>query len=342
MYAVMKETKIVFGPVPDIEYNKVIEFLGKLNVEEKKKCRVIMKQSVESSDKLSEISKFKEQPKVEISKIEKEISKTEKLNTLDTDEFLFADVNVAFNSYLNGSGSSGDYWKPKDGRNLIRILPLGGVSPVDWKTSYPFVMTGLHGNVGLSMQEKVHCPRLTYAQPCPICTFVWQLYNSKLPDDIALAKKIKAYKSVLANIIDLSDVDSGVQKFAFGKKLAAKLLSYLQDPDTKFVLHPEKGNNFILIKKIIDNYPNYDESRFEMKATSVSSILSDWKEKIHNLVTEIKAKTYEELVEVLKNTKKAMLTSDESISDIEDSSNSSNESIVEVDVDELNEKLKSF
>ena len=341
LYAVMKESKIVFGPVADTEYAKVVEFLGKLDLNEKKKCRVIMKQSVENKAPVEGVIPANiNTEKVSVPQNAKPSIKIEKAKEVESDEFVFNETNEAFNSYLDGAGGSSDYWKPKDGRNLIRILPLGGVSPVDWKTPYPFVMTGLHGSVGLSMQEKVHCPRLTYNQPCPICAFVWKLYNSKLPDDIALARKIKAYKSVIANIINLADIESGVQKYAFGKKLAAKLVSYLQDPDTKYVLHPDKGNNFILIKKTVDNYPNYDESRFEMKSSPVSTILPNWKEQIHNLVSEIKAKTYDELVLILKDTKKAMLTSDESVEPevIVDPENN----IIEIDTNELDEKLKNF
>lgn len=347
-YAVVKENRVVFGPIADTEYAQVIGFLGKLSADEKKKCRVIMKQSPEAvksvpSDVKPLASKIEPVVEKVVNKIEKPQVQSVSVNS---DEFVFADVNATFNFYLEGSTGSTEFWKPKEGRNLIRILPLGGVSPADWKTPYPFVVSGLHANVGLSMQERVYCPRLTHNKPCPICAFVWKLWNSKIPDDITLARRIKSYKTVLANIVDLSDVEAGIQKYAMGKKLAAKVISYLEDADTKFVLHPEKGNNFILIKKTVDDFPNYDESRFEMKPSSILPILPDWRDKIHNLMNSVKSKSYEEMTEILKNTKQALLSAnDESIASVEQPSVFSQDAeagITEINIEDLDEKLKNF
>ena len=357
LYAVMKEKVVVFGPVPEAEYNKVVEFLGKLGEADKLKYRVVMKVVATSvSEPVAQApgQTVKVQSTLEPKPVLTTTKKKEIPVVSTPDEFVFADSSAAFSAHLEGSGGAGEYWKAKDGRNLIRVLPLGGVSPIDWKTPYPFVSLGLHSSVGLSMQETVHCPRITHNRPCPICSYVWKLYNSKAPDDIAIAKKIKAYKRVIANIVVLSDVESGVQKFAFGKKLAEKLSSYLQDQETKLVLHPENGNNFILIKKVLDGYPNYDESRFEMKSTSITQILPNWRDQIHNLTLDLKEKTYDELVVVLRETKKAIMNAGEDfegspISDVHKvnvdvlpTTQEGFQDITEVGLDDLDNKLSNF
>ena len=277
------------------------------------------------------------------------------------DEFTFDNPSAqAFGSFLEGGGTS-EYWKPKDGKNLVRLLPLGGINPNDWKTPYPMLLSGVHPNVGLSLQETVYCPRLTHNKACPICAFVWKLWNTKNKEDEELARRIKAYKRILMNIIDLSDIEAGVQKYAFGKKLAAKIVSYLQDPDTRYVLHPDKGNNFILIKKTLDGFPNYDESRFEMKSTPLSAILPDWRKGINDLRKDIVEKSYDELVAILNDTKKALLTSAtdspvaspaaaQPVENIADAQTQANDQfgspeateVTEVSLDELDNKLNNF
>jgi hypothetical protein len=140
------------------------------------------------------------------------------------------------------------------------------------------------------------------------------LYNSGDKNDQALSKRIRSYRRVLANILDLSNLEAGVQKFAFGKKLAEKILSYKSDPeyqeDGRDFLDPEVGRNFILIKKKVDNYPNYDDSRVEVKITALSQIYPNWRAECHNLVAQVKPKTYDEMMKVLTDTKQAILTTD--------------------------------
>jgi len=325
-YAIMKDGKCVFGPVPEADYQKIVTHLNTFTPEERKTYKVVFTTAkseapavtppvttppaaVTPPAPVTPPVQEKVAPPVTPPAAQAPAVETPPATEQPADEYTFDNnATAAFSSHVEGGGSS-EYWKPKDGKNLVRLLPLGGINPNDWKTPYPMLLSGLHPNVGLSMQEMVYCPRLTHNQACPICAFVWKLYNNNNEEDKALAKKIKSYKRILMNIIDLSDLDAGVQKYAFGKKLAGKIVSYLQDPDTRYVLHPDKGNNFILIKKTIDGYPNYDESRFEMKSTPLSGILPEWRKGIHDLRKDVVEKSYDELAVVLRETKKALLES---------------------------------
>lgn len=290
-YTVVMNNEALFGPETD--YEKVKAFTDGLNPAIKSKCNVKVTNvggGVEEVEKKTE-----EKAKVEV--------KTEVKAKAST-----SDVNSVFGAYLEGGGQS-DLWKAKDGRNIIRILPIGGVLPTDWVTPYPFILSGVHPKMGLSLNETVYCARLTHNKACPICNFVWKLYNTKDDNDLKLAKTIKAYNRVIANIIDLSDVDKGVQKFAFGKTLARKIMSYIDDPEFAPLLDADRGHNFIVIKKTVDGYPNYDDSRPEVKTIALSQIYPKWKEEAHDLKKEIVEKSYDELMAILNDTKKAILSS---------------------------------
>lgn len=336
-YAIVMNGEHVFGPVSGTEYNKVLQYLNNLQPDQRKLCKV---QIIGDVDK-------KSAPKKD-NKLEQPAPIVQKSNS---DEFTIdADTVNAFGNFIEGTGQS-NYWKPKEGRQLIRFVPIGGVSPIDWKSPFPFISTGVHSNVGATLQDTVYCARQTHGKPCPICAFVAKLYNSKSEDDIIVARKIKGYKRVIANIIDLADIDKGIQKFAFGKKLAAKIQSYLQDEDTKNVLHPENGNNLILIKKTVDKFPNYDESRFEIRPSSLTKLCQNWRKDAHNLIDEIKEKSFDELNAILVETKKALLNNqstdwtvtpeDQTVND-NPTVNVGSDNITEINPDDLDKALNGL
>jgi hypothetical protein len=295
-YVVMMGAEVMFGPEAD--YAKVKAFADSLSPAIKSKCTVKTTTSSKPSATAAPATATPATAKAPASAA-KEASKP----------VAPVDGDAVFGSYLEGGGPS-DLWKPKDGKNIIRILPVGGVLPSDWSTPYPFILSGVHPKVGLSLNDMVYCARLTHKKACPLCQFIWNLYSSKDENDVKLAKRMKAYNRVIANIIDLSDVEKGVQKFAFGKTLARKIFSYMEDPEFKPLLDAEQGHNFVVIKKTVDGYPNYDDSRPEVKITPLSSIYPKWKDEVFDLRKEIAEKSYEELAEVLANTKKAIMSTD--------------------------------
>lgn len=218
------------------------------------------------------------------------------------------DSNKIFGSFISGYGGASDEWKPKDGKSIIRILPKGGVLPSDWTTPYWATVQGAHSNIGQSLQEHVLCPRLTYSKPCPLCNFVFGLYNGDESDKV-LAKTMRSYHRISANIIDISDIDAGVQVFSFGKKLAEKIMGLLDDPDYEDMLDPVNGRNFVVIKKQVGGFNNYDESRPDANPSKLSGIYPNWEKECHDLKARIKPVGYDELVKMLATTKQALLES---------------------------------
>ena len=308
-YVVVMGVETLFGP--DSDYKKVKEFMDGLSPTIKGKCSVKTVAGTPAAAAASEPEPAATPPVASEPAPAAPTAPSTKPAPTPVAPSKAGNVDAAFWGAFEGSGSSAT-WKPKDGRNVIRILPIGGVLPTDWVTPYPFVLSGVHSNVGLSLNDTVICPRLTFGDACPICQFSWRMYESKDEGEIQTGKKIKGYIRVLANIIDLADPEKGVQKFAMGKKLATKIKTYMEDPEFAPLLDAEIGHNFILIKKTVDGFPNYDDSRPEVKRSSLSTLYPAWQKEAHALVGDIKKKSFAELQAIVQNTKRALLAASSS------------------------------
>ena len=319
-YVVKLGDVTVFGPETD--YQKVLKFMSSVDKESRKQHKIFaetesvvaapaaaaprVQPTVRPVVKAAPVAAPRVQPTVRPA-VKAQPAAIVEEEVVESAEFSdFTSSAQAFSNYVTSGGAS-DLWKPKDGKQLIRILPLGGALPPDWKMPFPMLASGVHPRMGESLQDSVICPKLTYGRACPICNFVWKLWGSNNPEDKALSKQMRAYKRVLANVLVLNELDKGVQKFAFGKKLLERIMSYLSAEDTKQVLHPELGSNFILEKRQLDGYANYDTSRFENRIVPLSSLYPNWRAEIHDLKKEIVEKTHDELAAVLKETQKALL-----------------------------------
>ena len=344
-YSVVKkeDNSVVYGPVFEDKYEEIIEFMSGVPSKEKSKLKI---EIVENSAQKQEASPTKEPVSETPPSTKKQPAKKEPAKPKSDNSSQTINANDAFSSFLEGSTST-SFWKPKMGKNLIRILPIGGVLPTDWVTPYPLLLCGCHSRVGLSMQDTVHCPRITYGKACPICQFSWNMYNSNDPADKKLSSNIRGYKRIMANIIDLSEVGKGVQVYAFGQKVADKILTFLRSEveEERTVLDPKVGRNFIVELRSLDGFNNYDNSRFEMKSTSLDDIYPTWEKEVHDLKKYIEPKSYDELVKIVKQTQQAILNSSPtSWRDEGGAVGAANDDVdtVEVTEDEIDNRLKNL
>jgi hypothetical protein len=141
--------------------------------------------------------------------------------------------------------SSGDFWKPADGRNLVRFLP-----PRPGKDT-PFVRVWQHfyTKPGEQKGTSVVCPRQMKKLPCPICEFIDALRKTGVAADRDVAGKMAAKLRVFACIIDRANIEAGPQKFAFGKTVYDPLLALARDEETggDFTL-PDTGYDIVIEK----------------------------------------------------------------------------------------------
>jgi len=126
-------------------------------------------------------------------------------------------------------------WKPKDGDNLIRIMP-----PWSEDVDTFFVQGGSHFNVG--PQGKIFsCPQQAdNSAECFLCDLVERL-DAGDEADREEAKDLKVRRSWMVNVVDLKDPDAGVRVWAAGVKAFKQLLEYIEDADYGDVTDPNEG-----------------------------------------------------------------------------------------------------
>lgn len=98
------------------------------------------------------------------------------------------------------------WWRPKDGKNKIRIVPPwteeGPNANVVWRE------VAQHWNVSPDMKGPAVCPKNTpdLGDECPICDLIEYLKTQKDdPEALELVNKMRAKKTYFFNVVDLSD-----------------------------------------------------------------------------------------------------------------------------------------
>lgn len=213
----------------------------------------------------------------------------------------------------NRSGNA-DFWIPKEGRNVIRILPA-----MDGQEFYSEAK--VRYNVG-PKKKMVTVPLDSSPKNCPIHKFVDDLYKTKDKDDEKLAKKMKASSRYYFNIIDRSvgEDEEGygkVQVFGCGSTIFTDILGIICDPDYGDITDPEAGYDIIITKSGKGLDTEY-KTVARPKQTPIG--IPDWKEKLNDLAKIATPKSYEKRQEILEGSESS---DDEETTSSKTSSNSS-------------------
>lgn len=133
------------------------------------------------------------------------------------------------------------YWRPKEGDNLIRILPLRGQNTF-------FIQGAQHWVQTADKKIPVFCPLAGSAGRCFFCEQVMTLRKSGHTEDEADAAELKPRSQYFVAMVDLKEVDKGVQVFSFGTMIMRQLTTIITLPDYGNIFHPRTGRD-ISIKK---------------------------------------------------------------------------------------------
>ena len=204
------------------------------------------------------------------------------------------------------TASRSDRFNFKDGDNYIRILPpsieyLG--ENVDY-ISYDFCM---HFGLGIEGERVSEvCPK-TFGKhhKCPICEVVYKLYKTSTVEDKTLANKIRSKIRHIFNVIDLSEVEKGIQVMETGPKIYEEIIKFITNPKWGDLLDLDKGRNFTITKTsgedTTSGYTEYSVAP-DPDSTSVrSKLLANYKEVLGLLKKQVpSAKSYDELKNILE------------------------------------------
>ena len=172
-----------------------------------------------------------------------------------------------------GEIGSGKFWKPKEGKNVIRILP-------PWNDEGLFYLEAtLHYGFESEGKKKAY-PCLGRGK-CPICQYASQLSEGS-SEDMKLAKRIQAKTKYYANIFDRKT--EKVSIWGFSRKTLGSILGFMADKeDGADITDPEEGHDVIVMR----TGTGFNDTKYEIRIRPRDSEVEDYEEGMFNLSEEV-------------------------------------------------------
>lgn len=133
-------------------------------------------------------------------------------------------------SQLQSKGSKSSYekidyskifWKPKEGKQVIRIVPS------KFNKDFPFREVFFHYDI----VKRSMLALTNWGEKDPIVEFSKQLYKSEDKDDQSLARKLSPRVRVFAPVVVRGEEHLGTRLWEFGKEVYEQLLKIAADED---------------------------------------------------------------------------------------------------------------
>jgi hypothetical protein len=184
---------------------------------------------------------------------------------------------------------SGSFFKPKEGKNVIRILPPWSKAGTWYKeATLHYVSAG---------EEKIKaypCLKM-YGKECPVCNKSEELASGG-DEDQKIAERLRPRTKYYANIIDRKS--GKAMLWGFSGKTLGILLGYQDDADYgKDISDPEEGFDVVIERQGTGRTDTRYQIRCKPKATAIE--VDDWQEMMKNLDKEVTEEVDEEKLEEL-------------------------------------------
>jgi hypothetical protein len=139
------------------------------------------------------------------------------------------------------NAGDGNNFKPQDGDQTIRVLPL--------EDGDPFKQFYVHYNLR-GVKGGVLCPRRNYNEECPICELAFELWSEgkkeKNEDTQKTAKDMFPRERYYSAIIVRGKESDGVKVWSYGKKAYEKMLKLVVNPEYGDVTDFDTGTDLIM------------------------------------------------------------------------------------------------
>jgi hypothetical protein len=137
-----------------------------------------------------------------------------------------------------GKGKRADsaFWKPQDGEQTIRILPMSDGDP--------FKEMWFHYNLGDN--RGFLSPKKNFGEDDPLDSFVRKLFNEGTDDSVKMAKNLMARQRFFSPVIVRGEEEKGVRLWGYGKMAYKDLLSLVLNPDYGDITDPDVGTDLVI------------------------------------------------------------------------------------------------
>lgn len=132
----------------------------------------------------------------------------------------------------NASAKSNDFWKPKPGKYVIRIVPY------THNKDNPFIELYFH----YGMNNKTYLSPASFNRPDPIVEFSDKLKKMG-GDDWKAGKKLEPKLRTFVPVLVRGEESEGIRFWGFGKTVYQDLLNYIADVDYGDITDPMTGRD---------------------------------------------------------------------------------------------------
>jgi hypothetical protein len=201
------------------------------------------------------------------------------------------------------SRGSGIFMKLKPGKHRIRVIPplLGK----KWKRVFYQHFVDVPGLNSVSFV----CPLMEEKKPCPVCATEKKLLASDNESDQRRAKKLKASRRVMINVIDRNQEEAGPKVLTVGPMIENQLIELRKDEDLggDFV-DPIKGIDVLIIRSGVGatdtEYKVAPANKgIGLPLSEDSAKMNEWISGQHNLDRYVRVHTAEEIQGLLRGEK---------------------------------------
>ncbi len=207
---------------------------------------------------------------------------------------------------------SGSGWRPKAGVNVLRFLPPHSKylddGPADWEDlenfaieykMHYFKIEGRPTEVTLCLAE--------LKQRCPACD-TWRIHRkSEDPGLKEMAREIAPADQYLFNILDLGNLQAGIQKWSANWTCWDKVMEIGGNPAWGNVVDPANGVDFQVTmtpgSSTRSGYNSYSVTPNPTRTTVMAILegIEDWRKVLDDLESQkVEPKTAEEVIGLLK------------------------------------------
>lgn len=175
---------------------------------------------------------------------------------------------------------SGKFWKPRDGKNQIRILP-----PYSEKGLWFFELALHYGFTDEEERKRAYpCMKQWKDEPCPACDAMAII--KKQDGGKKVADKMFPRSKYYVNLIDRRIGEDKVFIWGISGKMLNEIMSYEDDEDYGNITHPKKGFDFVIEKSGQGLQTKY-QIRIKPKSTPAGDFpdLFDLEEEVPNEIT---------------------------------------------------------
>lgn len=152
-----------------------------------------------------------------------------------------AKIRARLDSVKNNGKAGGQFWRPKDGTQIIRIVPTADGDP--------FKDYWFHYNLG-PQKGGVLCPKRNHDEPCAICDFkdtLWKEYNETQDGDtMKLAKDMSPRQRFFSPVLVRGEEPDGIRIWGFGKEAYTSLLNLVLNPEYGDITDTHEGTDLTL------------------------------------------------------------------------------------------------